>query len=467
MRNARRSGGHWAAACFAALLAGLVAGVATPLSENDKARWDTVWSLVEHGTYQIYPTADEARAANRPEQYGTIDKVMVEGRYYSSKPPLLPTVLAGLLIPVRHFGPAFSKIDRFDARVAPAAVYFKIALLLLYVPLAAAFLLMFARWLETAARTDFAYWFCLLAAGAGTLVTGYAGSLNNHAVAAWSAGIATLALWPAWAEGRRETWRFGVAGLVAGWTAANEVPAVLFVLVAFAAAWQACRTRALLAFLPAAALVAGAHFQVNKASFGTYAPAYARKEFYDYPTSYWTEANAAKRSRIDALSLPDATGAFVEGPRLELPFAVNGKPVGAFVSPVYLWHMVFGHHGWFSLTPIWLLALVGARHWRGPRAAPWAIFGISLVLVAFYWLANTERNYGGYCHGMRWLIWLTPLWLLLLPAALDRLAERPWGRIVAGACLAVSMFTAAGAMPNCWTYSWLHRLSICFGWVNY
>src|SRR5918998_4598989 len=77
----------------------------TQISANDISRWCTVWSLLERGTYAI----DEC-----PWQEKTQDKVKMPDpfqqispgeepvkHFYSSKPPLLPTLIAGLLYPVR------------------------------------------------------------------------------------------------------------------------------------------------------------------------------------------------------------------------------------------------------------------------------------------------------------------------------------------------------------------------------
>src|SRR3954453_13289619 len=63
------------------------------LSANDRARWMTVRSLVEHGTYEIDDIVGQPT-------WDTIDMVQHTGRdgqphLYSSKPPLLATLLAG------------------------------------------------------------------------------------------------------------------------------------------------------------------------------------------------------------------------------------------------------------------------------------------------------------------------------------------------------------------------------------
>ena len=63
------------------------------LSANDRSRWMTIRSLVEHGTYEIDAIVGQPT-------WDTIDMVQHRGRdgelhLYSSKPPLLATLLAG------------------------------------------------------------------------------------------------------------------------------------------------------------------------------------------------------------------------------------------------------------------------------------------------------------------------------------------------------------------------------------
>src|SRR6056297_1020252 len=89
------------------LAAGQIAVVASRegdtafLSANDRSRWCTIAALVEQGTYRIdsYLQRRGAKANRRP--WYTIDLVRHLGEdgkqhYYSSKPPLLPTVYAGV-----------------------------------------------------------------------------------------------------------------------------------------------------------------------------------------------------------------------------------------------------------------------------------------------------------------------------------------------------------------------------------
>ena len=58
-------------------------------SANDRSRWCTVWSLVERGTYHIDEIIQEPG-------WDTIDKGRFRDHFYSSKPPFLSTIVAGL-----------------------------------------------------------------------------------------------------------------------------------------------------------------------------------------------------------------------------------------------------------------------------------------------------------------------------------------------------------------------------------
>ena len=80
------------------------AGDTAALSANDRSRWCTVAALVHHGTYEIdelvIRTDPVTKKRTRDKKWYTIDMVRHKGadgreHYYSSKPTLLPTLLAG------------------------------------------------------------------------------------------------------------------------------------------------------------------------------------------------------------------------------------------------------------------------------------------------------------------------------------------------------------------------------------
>ena len=106
-----------------------------------------------------------------------------------------------------------------------------------------------------------------------------------------------------------------------------------------------------------------------------------------------------------------------------LPKKKAGVDKGEPSQAAYAFHALLGHHGIFSLTPIWLLSFVGMGLWlaRGTRslqAFALMVLTLTLVCVAFYIMRpEKDRNYGGVSCGFRWLFWFTPLWLIcMLPA---------------------------------------------------
>jgi hypothetical protein len=479
------------AAVTIALLAGLIFGAFLPQSPNDAARWDTIWSLAEWDTYQIFDTKAEAEKWKKPEQYETIDKVArtfdEDGKpvqqMYSSKPPLLPTVAAYIVKGMRLVGPPITKDVRGKPMEGTSYRYFKPTLMILNLIPFLIFLVLYKNHLDRTCTTDFSWFVCLIVAAFGSLTTGYLSTLNNHTMAACFAGITLLLLWPIWHEhDRREGWRLALAGLCAGWTAANELPAAAFAVVALLLSLRKAFLSTIVFFLPPLVLVVWAFFYTNHQSFGSYVPAYLQPEMYDYEGSYW---RSDKKSAIDALSTPNEKGEFVEGPRVGQEYAQKikalvkppkegevEKPSGFFVSPIYLLHMTFGHHGVFSMTPIWIFAFFGLlgglgaeRGWE--KLSAFMLLMVVLVTFGFYWAVNTERNYGGFCHGMRWLLWLSPIWLMYLPNVLDRIAHIGFFRFVVWLTVLISVFSVADTWANPWTYSWIHRVLIWCGLVGY
>ena len=138
---------------------------------------------------------------------------------------------------------------------------------------------------------------------------------------------------------------------------------------------------------------------------------------------------------------------------------------------VYALNVLVGHHGIFSLTPVWLLSLAGVCVWifrRGDPRLRWAAAGaaaISLACLVFYLgqpLIN--RNYGGMTSGLRWMFWLAPLWLLAMLPAADCLAARRWTRGLSLVLLALSVLSVSYPTWNPWTHPWLLDFSQYMGW---
>ena len=157
----------------------------------------------------------------------TIDKVLHPERleYYSSKPPLLPTLVAGRILAAQHaFG--LSLKDR------PFVVVPIILLTINVLPLVLCLWLL-SRLAERYGATDWGRLFVVAAGCFGTLVTPFLITFNNHTVAAFGALVALYAALPRRLPDRNRTTAAGagwfvLAGLAAGFTATCELPAAAF-----------------------------------------------------------------------------------------------------------------------------------------------------------------------------------------------------------------------------------------------
>ena len=208
----------------------------------------------------------------------------------------------------------------------------------------------------------------------------------------------------------------------------------------------------LLGFLPAVLLVAAAFFATNYLAVRSLTPAYAHRS----PGDNWYDFSYQSHGRTVDSYWSDPQG------------IDRGEPSRL----LYAFHGLVGHHGIFSLTPLWLLSLAGLLMWLrrcefSLRPIVAAIGLVSLVCLIFYLglQPQSNRNYGGMASGLRWMFWFTPLWLVpMLPAA-DFLARRRWTRGLALPLLAVSGASASYPTWNPWTHPWLLNFLEYLGWL--
>ncbi|MFN9369835.1 MAG: hypothetical protein ACK6CT_13900 [Planctomycetia bacterium] len=412
------------------------------LSGNDRSRWCTVRALVEHGTYAIdeivvqpgWDTIDMVKHDGRGRPAPGPD----EGHLYSSKPPLLATIMAGGYWAVRRLTGKtlgshpheLGRILLFCWNVLPFVAYLAIL----------------ARIVERYGRTDFGRAFVFTAAALGTLLSAYAVAFTNHWPAAFAAMVALDALLRIACDGERRRRGFFVAGLALAFVAACELPGLALLGLAGLLLLRLAPRQTLVASLPAALLVAAAACGTNYAAHGTIRPAYTER----HVTGGWYDYQFRRGGRvIDSYWKPTIPKSPID----------RGEPSPA----AYAFHVLVGHHGIFSLTPVWLLSLGGLMLLIGRRDAPAAARGLAVVILActvaclaFYVMRPLEdRNYGGTATGFRWALWFAPLWLYAMLPAADVLAATRPRRLLAAVLLAVSVASASYPTWNPWTLPWL------------
>jgi len=405
---------------------------AKPLqSANDRSRWCTVWSLVERGTFQI----DEIREY---PGWDSIDKIYDGGHYYSTKPPLLTVIVAGLTAGVQ-------KATGWKLLNYPQPVTAAVLFLINIVPFALSLALL-SRLLRRVCQTSWCRLFVLSAAAFGTLVTPYLMTLNNHTVAVVGVIISLFALERVLTDESPRGWSFALCGLGAGWACANELPAAALGLVTFFLAANRSLRKTLCWYAPAALIPLAAFFATNQIATGSFKPTYASygSAKYNYVVdgipSYWMD--------------PDGVDRNLDSPA------------------VYFLHCTIGHHGIFSLTPIFLLVLAGwgASPWIRNVALKRLIQAgalISGLVIGFYMTRFDNYNYGGVSCGLRWALWLIPFWLLALVPVVDAVARLTVSRMLLVGLLGLSIFSAWLPIENPWQQPWLFRRMEAWKWIDY
>lgn len=493
------------------------------LSANDRSRWCTVASLVENGTYVIdkqIEITDKKMKNRRP--WATIDKVRHLGNdglqhYYSSKPPLFPTMVAGVYKLVNLVsGMTLTDQPIYVARLILALVNLPLLAIFYWATIDSITRVCRGEWAQTVAGFSTCF---------GTMLLPFAISLNNHLPAATATAV-TMWLYFFAADRSHDSksgnteivpfWIWLVAGVAAAFAAANELPALSMTVFWFLL--LAILDRAsILPYLLGVAIVAIGFFGTNWLAHESLRPAYMHRgngeliatlastaenpdleiaqeirevlrqkagvsaeteliinnsdedqrwvvevgqerfallrnqqswqlahwdDWYEYPDSYWKDG---KRLGVD-----------------------RGEPSRL----IYTFQMTLGHHGIFSLTPIWFLMPVGlvGGLWFGPlefRRLAFAVL-VATVVCMFFYLSRPliDRNYGGISICFRWLLWFAPLWLVMIAPLMESFGKTTWRRFILNGMLALSVFSMSMSLSTPWQSPWLYQFWQFLGWIG-
>jgi len=346
----------------------------TETHTNSSSRMATVESLASRGTFVIdgSPFSD------------TVDRVVIDGRSYSSKPPVLSVLAAGAYR-------VFSSLTGLTFRTDPVASIVFVNTVTGALP----YLLM----------VYFFYRFVLELFGPGRTATlglvvfsfnfiglGYATDINNHTPAAACLLVSFFLAYRSRhrAEPVAGTCHWLMSGFLAGLASTFEFWGGIFAVSFAVYLFRHDPRRTLLLFLPAAALPVAVHFLLSLISTGSLLPVYLRGDLYLFRDGYWTDPVG-----IDALNEP---------------------------KYIYFFNILLGHHGLFSMTPVFLLAawsIVKTVRDRGKRMPEALAVGVP-VLLTLLLLGIRTRNYGGVCAGLRWMILAMPLLFLFVAEWIDR-----------------------------------------------
>ncbi len=399
------------------------------LSANDRSRWCGIEALLSEQTYAIDHVIQR-------KGWDSIDKVSHYGKdgkqhYYSSKPPLFYTLLAGeTWVVQRVLGYRLSYKPFLVGRWVVAITNGSF-LLIFFLTICCAV----ERWGETNAGRILV----VAVATWGTLLTPFAVSINNHLPGAVAVLVAFYQLLRIWYEDAPGRWRYALCGFAAACAVVCELPALAYLVGVLGALMIKSPRKTLCFALPVVLLVGGCVVGANQAAHGIAKFPYMQRaegedwrenNWYNYEGSYWLHPVA--------------------------------NDVGEPSRSRYAFHVLIGHHGLFSLTPVWCLSMLGT--WlliadRKHYATALAIIGLTCMCLVFFIVLRPtgDRNYGGNTCGFRWMIWLIPLWLVALIPAADRVVQMPRMRWVALVLLLVSVFSACYPGMNPWTHPWIFQ----------
>jgi hypothetical protein len=417
VHGAKRRAGLTFMVCSLMMLASLLSVVwnlqdSSLDNANTGSRYATVESLVDYGTYAI----------DRSRYVRTIDKYNVGGHYISSKPPTLPTLGAGVYWVYQRL--TGKTIARHEGDVVRTVSFFTGGLCHIL------FLIYFYRLCRLLFRRRLAVMTAMAGACFAYLGVGYATHINNHSTAA---ALAVTGLYYAVRIRQNSDvrpWHWPLAGFALGALPAIDLPglAITGALALYLLSYDWKKT--LLWFCPALLPGLVAHLALTYQISGSLKPFYFNSELKTYSQFYFR-----KPSGIDALREPKLTYAF---------------------------HTLLGHHGLFSMTPLYVFgAYELIRSIKARRLLGESLVTLGAVLAFLLFFILRTRNYGGWCVGMRWFVPIMPLLLLYFGLWVDRVRmSRPlWAAVLVA--FGVSCFNVQDALSSPFQYSvwhnWLER----------
>lgn len=412
MQEPKPESGHtpWPWLVILAAAAWSAWGALHPFSgDTANSRMATVYALMHHGTWQI-----DGEGQPNPYESGTVDKVRVEGKMYSSKPPVMPLMMTGIYAALRATG-TFD-LDREEDRLPLLKIQ---TLLLVTLPFTLAGIAFLVA-LRSFGLNEHLVTLGVVALMWGTEFAGYAGTLNNHVPAT---GALLVALGVYRGVGDAKDVQTGIwcllAGMALGLAVTIDLPLAVFVLLLASAFLLKYSPRNVALGIVGALIPVGVHCAIMMMLHGSPMPFQTNGEYYLYEESYWRD-----------------------------PYGIDGlnHPLG-----LYMFNMTIGRVGVFLMYPVVALGFIAllAGMVKGEDRLWSASVTGAFAMLFFYYLLTTN-NYGGASYGFRWLIVIAPFFLLALMQQLKRV-QSPMVLGIVWFAVAVSVFSAWHCRLHVWS----------------
>ena len=417
--------------------------------------WDSI-DVVKHGLPdEIYDPSNPA-----------------SGYMYSSKPTLLPTVMAGpYWVLNRCFGLSLAKRPFETTRI----------LLVIYqlIPLGIAFFCL-ASIIESVGKTDWGRMYAVAAATFGTFALAFVPTLNNHLPGFASISTALWAAFKILRDGKNNPLYYAAAGFFGAFAVACDLPALAFAAGLCAILLVKRPVKTIFVAIPAGLVVAAAFIATNYIAHNSIMPAYSCKR------DHMAMQAEAKEKGVDSKTLFDANDWYYynyypagrprEAKYARLSHWANRTGIDRGEPSIlrYAFHSTVGSRGVFSLTPIWILSVLGLCVWtfktrddKGLRTFGVGALTLTVVFFAFFLTRDQgDRNYGGMSCWSRWFFPLVPLFVPALLPIVDKASKSRLWRGVALAALFWSAASAAFPTWNPWVAPWLYDIAVNWGWMK-
>lgn len=375
---------------------------------NTGSRYATIESVVDYGTYSI----------NQSKYVHTIDRMKVGKHFISSKPALLPTYGAGVYWVYQKL--TGKTIAEHEGDVVRTVSFFTGLLF------HAVFLLYLYRFCLALFSRQLAILGTLAVGAFGYLGVAYATAINNHST---SAALVMVGLYHAYrAQHGGAGYKHWIAsGLALGVSGAIDLSTLAFAptigVYLLLKDWRRAVFAYGLALLPGLIAMFGFNYFIT----GSFKPTYTNSELKDFPENYFRGG----RQGIDALREP---------------------------KTIYAWNVLLGHHGVFSMTPVFCFGLYElVRSLKKRIHLPEALVVTAVLGAAFYFYIFRTRNYGGWSVGMRWLVPFMPLFILYLGRFLDRVRPKPLTLGAVTLAFGVGCFHVQDGLTSPFQYSVWHN----------
>ena len=371
---------------------------------NDGSRFATVRALVENHTFSI-------------DSHDSIDIVQYNGRFYSSKPPLLSVIAAGIYWPLHtifHIEiPTLSPEPSIAIYIIDLVIVGgSLALLVVFFYKSLAFFSFSSRW---------RFWITM-ALVFSTLIFSYSGSLNSHIPAAAFLFMGFYFFLKQFKEDVTAARSLFIGFLLSAAFSIEPIVSGFFVMMMFFYQVYDRRFRKtivyfIVGFLPLTIIYA----LIQQFTIGTPLPPYFDKSLYYFAGAYWLHPIG-----IDALHQP---------------------------KWLYLFHLLFGTHGLFLYTPILLVVFHSVyRMWKNPEynyLRVFSVFIFSAIVFYILFITFTTNNFGGISYGTRWFIGFIPILFFFVAFSLNDFFKKHF--TLAFFLLALSVFFAFFGFTGPWS----------------